>query len=143
MAYIRCLSNPEGLYVWGDIDGNTYFCWNDTDHHMVGVPSEEVDKFFLELYKWETLDWEGIDLDYPFTHGNLSVVECRVPTGEKSVFDNESEVYEFKIKLTFGQDHPDLILWRTTWNYLRTVFTGALSACRHLGYLGIVDGLTV
>jgi len=32
MSYIRSLSNPEGLYIWGDVDGNTY---------LVGGPDEE------------------------------------------------------------------------------------------------------
>ncbi len=120
MSYIRYLSNPESLYVWGDVNRNTYFSWWDGDKHhsMIGVPSDEVDKFFLELHKCETFDYWG--RDKPFSHGNMSVVECCIPTGKLDEFGDEEG--EFKVKLTLGPNNPDLIMWSVTWEYLKNSF---------------------
>jgi len=38
MSYIRCTSNPEGLYVWNDVDGNVY--WSASPQKK-GVPTKD------------------------------------------------------------------------------------------------------
>jgi hypothetical protein len=40
MSYIRCTSNPENLYVWGDIDG--YVHWNTNDI-LIRIPQATFD----------------------------------------------------------------------------------------------------
>lgn len=119
MSYIRCLSNPESLYVWGD-GKKTWFSWWDGDKHhpMIGVLSDEVDEFFLELYRRETFDYW--DIDEPFSHGNMSVIECRILTGKLDMLGDEEG--EFKVKLTLGPNNPDLIMWVVTWEYLKNSF---------------------
>lgn len=131
MSYIRCLSNPEALYVWGDGE-KTWFAWWDGDihHPFIGIPSDEIDKFFLELYKWETFDYEWVDLDNPFSYGNMSVVECRIITG-KDEFGNDEGTW--RIKLILGPDLPDLIMWRVTWEYLKNNFYEHLVGGRIFG----------
>lgn len=140
MSYIRCLSNPEALYVYGDGE-KTWFLWQEEIpadksyiattnygdagwseffhvenkcHHMIGVPSNEVEEFFLKLHEWEKLDYKDVDIDHPFSHGNMSVVECHILTG-----DDEGE---WRIKLTLGPNLPDLIMWKVTWEYLKNSF---------------------
>jgi hypothetical protein len=116
------MSNPESLYVWGDVDGNTYFSWNeDGKPLMVGVQSDRLDSFFKALSDWETIDNEWIDFDYPFTHLGITVVECQVPTNEKSAFSGEQK-NDHKIKLSFGDETNDLFLYSVTWDYLKSSF---------------------
>ncbi len=111
MSYTRCMSNPESLYVWGDIYGHTYFSWNEGhSQYMISVSSSRVDSFFKALYDWETIDCEWIDFDNPFSHLGITIVECQVPTNEKSVLFGD----DHKIKLSFNGETPDLFLYKVT-----------------------------
>ena len=46
MSYIRCTSNPEGLYSWSDIDGNVYF---SIDEKILDIRHELFDSFFKQF----------------------------------------------------------------------------------------------
>lgn len=45
MSYIRCISNPEGLYIWSDRDGKTYLAKGSDP--VKTIPS----KIFKALFK--------------------------------------------------------------------------------------------
>jgi hypothetical protein len=117
VAYIRSTSNPEALYSWADIDGNTYFSWKG---NLIGIPTEKVNQFFRELYKFEVPGYGYVNEEEPFVCGDIGVVEFQEKTGEITIFGDED--VEFKIKLSFGAKYPELIMWRSTWEYLKTNF---------------------
>lgn len=58
MAYIRCLCNPESLYVWGDVSGDHYFSWTDLHGELqqFGVPSDDFVEFFKRFRRWDVND---------------------------------------------------------------------------------------
>ncbi len=118
MSYIRCLNNPEQLYVFGD-GIETWFSGTQCDRsYLLSVPSDEVDRFFLAMHKWEKSNW--IDVDIPFSLGDISVAECWIPNGKKTYQGDRCE--DLKIKLTLKSDCPDLVMWGVTWEYLKNSF---------------------
>jgi hypothetical protein len=133
MSYIRCLCNPESLYVYG---GETYhsFSWTDRQGKLqfLNIPNDDFVEFFVRFRKWD--DWtakEYHDLD-------IEPFECRGITLRKVWFDTEtnqiltSEENEVKLLLDFDEskpvdhlvclsymEYPPLLMWEVTWNYLR------------------------
>jgi hypothetical protein len=58
MSYIRCLSNPEGLYIWGDVDGNTYV--SKGADPLLSIPNGLWKKF---LKKWHRHYENDVELE--------------------------------------------------------------------------------
>lgn len=94
MSYIRCLSNPEGLYVWADCDGTTYF-WiggeENDDKSCIRIPNHH---FVKVCEKW----YEGED---PLSYKGVKVYE-----------DNK----DWKIVLSYKG--KSIRMWRVTWEYI-------------------------
>lgn len=101
MSYIRCLSNPEGLYIWGDGSGNLTIAHTGTarqrargDQPIKYIPA----KIFHGLFKhWlatceENVSYRGASLKYLRRGAH------------------------FKWKLSYGD--WSLYMWDVTLNYL-------------------------
>lgn len=98
MSYIRCLSNPEGLYVWGDCDGRAYFAMGADD--LRSCPIEDFHAVMDEYL-------ENYESNLPFTSGILTLSEIEEDGPNFS-----------KIKLTFSDGQKEIIMWDVTWTYM-------------------------
>lgn len=94
MSYIRCLSNPEGLYIWHDTSGYIVVSYR------AGMFACAVEDFNYLLEQW---DKNGTFASRP---------TCSV-----------KETKKFKVQLTLrghdGQKPPKRItMWLVTWAYI-------------------------
>jgi hypothetical protein len=129
MSYIRCLSNPEGMYIYGGADGvwishnvKPPLASKEADDgcspHFV-VPSRDFDRLGL---KWAK-DWA---YDEHVRSGKLAAQQVHVylDTG-KPVEKNWANRFfrkgpkrpsAFLIKLSYGRHF--VMMWRVTWHYI-------------------------
>ena len=130
MSYIRCLCNPESLYVYGGEERHE-FSW--TDHHgemrFLSIPNDDFDGFFREFRKWddgcrdlwhETFEYKGIKLRTVTFDEELKRVLSDEEIEEREkvhMMDRTSRVNHL-ICLTYG-DYPPLLMWEVTWDRLR------------------------
>lgn len=134
MSYIRCLCNPESLYVYGGHETHD-FCW--TDHHgnqqSLHIPNDDFDEFFRQFKKWN--DWSHDLSRHTFEHKGIKLRTVifdeelkRVLTGSEieqrvDIWDGKHENQPCSapahlICLTY-KNYPPLLMWEVTWDYLR------------------------
>ena len=92
MSYIRCLSNPERLYIWGDVDGTC---------HIV---------FKANHYRVNQMDWDKLLRTYNRCWGPTFVGSLRI-----------SETPNFKIRLsgtTVDAKKFSITMWEVTWLHI-------------------------
>lgn len=128
MSYIRCLSNPESLYVFGSVGDHHDFSWTDHNDNMqmMSIPSGDFDEFFTKFRKWERE--EGHDLwDEVFEHKGIQLRTVSFDTKLKKIMTNEevkqrrmgdNRRVDHLICLTY-KDNPPLLMWEVTWDRLR------------------------
>lgn len=92
MSYIRCLSNPEGLYIWGDISGEIAICINA---NIKWATSED----FHGVFKAYDKNWGEGCYDY----GELTL--------------RERDDLEFRWSLSSSRGW-EIILWQVTVDYI-------------------------
>lgn len=103
MSYIRCLSSPEGLYVYGDENGNV--SWNC----QILIPEEEFKAFLKE---------------FGAGYGKLGDIEIRQLESRRKVKNPFPELGSDKITIASYKDalyyKGELIskMWRVTWVYI-------------------------
>jgi len=98
MSYIRSTSNPEGLYIWGQEDGNCRFM---VGPDIVGTMPTHVFNVLIDLY---------VDSHEEYTEFRDAKIE-EVWTGDPM---NGGEV---KMRLSYGHKwHIDM--WDATWYYI-------------------------
>lgn len=130
MSYIRCLSNPESLYVVGTVNNLHTFSWTDRNDEMqmVNVPSDCFDEFFTQFRKWEDEHdiWDevfkcrGIQLRTVIFSEKLK----RILTDEENekrlmtMSDDQYGRTDHLICLTYEYE-PPLLMWEVTWDRLR------------------------
>lgn len=148
MSYIRCLSNPERLYIWGDVDGHVHVTWIDSQdaHQHARVKQSHWDGLFRKLLKDEFRDprWS----EQPISHGDLTVQEVTFswhrhkPVGPrvsqrmlKASMQASCDLYDKKItkeeceRIDRENDTDFLIemnvagkkcyMWAVTWEYIK------------------------
>jgi hypothetical protein len=95
MSYIRCLSNPEGLYIWGDVHGYCAITCNRSGHKMICIDQRDWDRL---LKSWAT---------YPrdLTIGCLHLTE----TPKYKIRLHGADVNGKKFSIT---------MWEVTWSYI-------------------------
>ncbi len=100
MSYIRCASNPEGLYVFGGPNCvEFHFIDSEGEMRSVNCPYEAFDNFFRELRRHEKYRYY-VDTGYPFSYGGVRL-----------------EVHDSKIGFTVGNE--TVWMYETTWNTIR------------------------
>ncbi|KKN99042.1 hypothetical protein LCGC14_0142870 [marine sediment metagenome] len=132
MSYIRCLCNPESLYVWEGADDHHHFSW--TDQHgkqqLLKIPSDDFDEFFRRFRKWE--DWTAKELHSldceTFMYSGIKVRTVIFDEKLKHVVTNKKcESYgvmnypnpvSHLICLTYQCNKP-ILMWEVTWDRLR------------------------
>jgi hypothetical protein len=89
MSYIRCTSNPENLYVWGDIDGHVY--WSvvsrESNNILIRIPQEIFDGLMNKVAQRggyvgirqneDDIEYRGAKL-YEFMSGELDPDNCKI-----------------------------------------------------------------
>lgn len=97
MSYIRCTSNPDSLYVWDDIDGNTYFSLGPDDPYS--MPCEA----FQDMMRmWDEYWGEAVC----FANGNGTIYEGQ--TGRVVIAYNDYE----------ADNHWEIDIWYSTFMYM-------------------------
>ncbi len=124
MSYIRCTSNPEGLYVFGSVSGYMEFYWNWYDESCsANANYEDIWGLIKLLHK----DGDAFWLDHPIKYGDVKIEEVLYSFEEKrEVSDEEYDkrVFDFdnpfptelQVKLTIGD--KSIYMYETTWRYL-------------------------
>ncbi len=135
MSYIRCLCNPESLYVFGGAGDHHDFSWTDRngDMQMMSMPSDDFDEFFRLFHKWndwtakechylddETFEYKGIQIRTVIFHEEQKriLTDQEIEEREKiHMFDRDGTTNHL-ICLTY-KNNPPLLMWEVTWDRLR------------------------
>ncbi len=91
MSYIRCLSNPEGLYIWGGCDGT--HIWEGKKQSVV-VNSKHFDGLLEKAVK--TGWYPG---DEPLRVGSLKVEEVFVNKGKREDWGAPMKDRAYRIRM--------------------------------------------
>lgn len=126
MAYIRCFSNPEGLYVWHDIAGHIAIT------HCRKKPFASKEGFVDEQFHVPLKEWYGLFANLYDHHngqvtdikyGDFSIKEERInsKTGEIVPDDINLEKlskidYTEQYKISYKKDF--VYVWQVTLQYL-------------------------
>lgn len=129
MSYIRCLCNPESLYVYGG-DKTHHFSWVDSHgaQQFLNIPNDDFDEFFRRFRKWddwfndlwnETFEYRGIKLRTVAFDEQLKriLTDAEVEERDKEWGRTDRPV-DHLICLTYA-DYPPLLMWEVTWDRLR------------------------
>lgn len=129
MSYIRCLSNPEGLYIYSSSEGvQIHHCLRypmateGTGHLDNTITIKEEKDFFRACHLWDhgPHAWHG-----PVKVGKLSLQEVHIfeRTAKKVPKDwdhvdrkNWKAKTRFSVCLQYGKHY--IMLWRVTWQYV-------------------------
>lgn len=101
MSHIRASSNPEGLYVYDDVDRNTYIYSREAD--CIKMPSSvfrRAVKKGPKNFREEKASFRG-----------FSIEEMWIPT-----LGHVRIVNEPRIRLSYKDKH--VLLWPVTWDYV-------------------------
>lgn len=106
MSYIRCLSNPEGLYIYED--GKFMWVWIGTDHTRKmprGILTGLIHKFRRQYASGEF----SLDPNETLSYKNASI--CNVKRGKN-----------FKVRLAYeeGGTKWECFMWEVTWMFIVT-----------------------
>lgn len=142
MSYIRCLSNPEGLYVWSDSQKTTIAHTVKPPHssgRYFTVPHKAFDRVlklwaqYHEPARCGGVTAEELHIDRktgavippskPCNRGCQRIkngwIPCR-PCWKKQTRDARHA--EFFIRLSYKDDFVNM--WRVTWDYMTNRFKG-------------------
>lgn len=112
MSYIRGLSNPEGLYIWGEGDGTVYICHNlispfSSSRHEHGEQLQVPRALFEEVCcRWA---------ERRFT--NRGSAEDGIRRSGLSVRE-ESTKRDLNWKIRFEYEGRFFYMWQVTWDYI-------------------------
>jgi len=107
MSYIRCTSNPEGLYVYHDVRGTIFF-------DSVDIPANLFYRFIKLMPRW----------DSNFKRGRLEIKEVAVPCEReipvelKDIYKN-LDIQPCISKICFYYQGVEIArMWPVTWKYI-------------------------
>lgn len=122
MSYIRCLSNPEALYIYGDCSGYVNISHGVKPPLSSGRDFRIPDRDFHRVgKKWA--DW--CDEERGIKSGHLKVQEILVyrdtgkPVGRewrKNYFHKKQRPTDFLVRISYKRDF--VFLWKVTWEYV-------------------------
>jgi hypothetical protein len=113
MSYIRSGSNPEKLYIWGDVEKATISEGNkETWNIPLNIFNGLIKKFHRRFH------------DCPCQYKGAQVVEVWVDENgiesDESAYLPHLKRLECKVKLSYyedGEEHS-VIMWDVTWEYI-------------------------
>lgn len=140
MSYIRCTSNPEGLYSWSDIDGNVYF---SIDDKLIDIKTPLFNNFFKQFLKDKYLidclplcdkdDLEEVPIRMEQDGQYITVCECwvDVDTNKKITQEiiqqyqeewaknnYEGSIHRYGSRVELNINGSPIYLYDVTWHYM-------------------------
>lgn len=123
MSYIRCGSNPEGLYVFESGSGLEFWWTDEKDQQRKVICKPSTFKQFMKkLFKQD-----GYLYEKPVVHKNISAQEVFVDTTKKKKYKIfKEEVYieqmlggkiKWHIWVCLKIDKIKILMWPVTWRY--------------------------
>jgi hypothetical protein len=127
MSYIRCISNPEGLYIWHDFDGDVKITWSNVKPPLsynvkdkkwpIPMMSVPVRVFQSACKKWDEHPYNAVNVK-GFT---VEEIHVNVKTGkrikEKEFIKIINKVKsEFLVRIAYKKKF--VYLWPVTWDYV-------------------------
>lgn len=126
MSFIRCWTNPEGLYVWDDINGyvaiahtlNKPFCsFNDTKfvEDQIQVPRRE---FYGVCKQWDNSSYKTAKYK-DFSAEEVEIFDDNgeiVPEDYDYLNPTHGRKTSYRIKVQYKKEF--VYLWRVTWEYV-------------------------
>lgn len=127
MSYIRCLSNPDGLYAFINVEGFAEISWGPKppfacrDFQKTGKPMRVPVRVFENVARKWADGWQDRVSFKGFTAEEIHIYE---KTGKVMPGDLKKYLSEFKrgvktrfvVKLSYKRDW--VYLWRVTWEYV-------------------------
>jgi hypothetical protein len=107
MSYIRGLSNPEGLYIWGDEEKVTVTKGSETIGYIPIPIFNGLIRKYIRGY-CEDCKYKGAEIKEVLVKNDIEL-----PDEE---FDKDPSVANFKMKLSY--DNWSVIMWYVTWYYI-------------------------
>ena len=118
MSYIRCLSNPEGIYIWGD---GQYVNISVGKEELKYIPQKRFDGLLRKCNKYPNSD--------KIKYCGVQIEETFVKTPKKFWTKTDKEIMKdkrlrkvlgepgnFKMRLSYQDWYIDM--WRVTWEYI-------------------------
>lgn len=108
MSYIRSGSNPEKLYIWGDVENATIAEGNkDTWNIPLNIFNGLIRKFHRRFHEYPC-QYKGAQVDEIWVYD--------IDDEDDNAPGHYLKSSECKIKLSYG-DHY-VIMWDVTWEYI-------------------------
>lgn len=104
MSYIRCTSNPEGLYIWSN--GETV---------IVQMGSIDIGKIPTNIFNGLIKKYIG-NYNYDVKYNGAEIKEIQDGIGN------------FKMELSY--DNWSCLMWRVTWDYIVLSNIGSIKKCQ-------------
>ena len=127
MSYIRCLSNPEGLYAWSD--GNTTHLWHNVKRPLSSgeKPNKKFPSFEIlvptKIFDKVCFLWDECEQPASYRGARAEEVYVYTKTGKK-VPSKQSLKKFFKDKrasrvlIKFSYKGQFFMMWDVTWEYV-------------------------
>ena len=112
MSYIRCLSNPEGLYIWGD---GKYINIAKGGEDLKYIPQLTFDGLLRKYHREGSWCVQG----YPITYRGATIEEVHIESNKKiTKFEKELKfrLGIFQYRLSYKDWHIDM--WQVTWEHI-------------------------
>jgi hypothetical protein len=130
MSYIRCLSNPERLYVIHHIDGYIEIMYNFRESCQSIRCNLDDWEAMIKYFDKQDIGWASSfePNEEPLRFGSISIREVRVLSHTNILYEDNPIIedsiegmiarteLEYKIELTVGD--KKIYLWAVTWAYL-------------------------
>jgi hypothetical protein len=129
MSYIRCLSNPEGLYVWHDVDGTVHLHYGGRKKPKSPLSKGTEMRVPYRTFVRAVERWEASGEDRTSVHGfEIEELHVYLKTGKRvpDFKSNEDAIRylkdarknpsEYKIRVSYGGSF--IHLWSVTWQYV-------------------------
>lgn len=113
MSYIRCLSNPEGLYIIAGISGNAEFFLNDSTYLFMPI---EVFDGLLDKYVRQDAEEDSTEGDEVYKHQGASLMYL-APPEQRAAFGYSSGD-DWKWFLHYEGWEKRIGMWDVTLDYI-------------------------
>lgn len=126
MSYIRCLSNPEGLYIYSDGGGICIHGNFGDDEDFMRVPEKDFHGIGMKYGR------EYLMGDRPLKFGGITLREVKVVKGTDRIYtpihhkkmgihDDTRRWFDkpqTEHKILFSYGGKSFLMWRVTWDYI-------------------------
>lgn len=127
MSFIRCLSNPEGLYVWSDVDGTVHIHYGGRKKPKPPLSKGDDMRVPYRTFMRVCKKWDGWEDDVRVNGFRVKEEHVFLKTGKPVPSDLYANVTayakhmdkhpaEYLIRVSYKGNF--VYLWRVTWQYV-------------------------